>query len=171
MPMKQSDKGVAELAFDRTMKSLGISHSYGRATGFTGSSGDREGGTTRSISSSWNDQTFGMAVRKKGPQLPDLMLEGGVVRGSGIPTGGRLFSNTYRRAGWELSKDASGVARCKYCGAHLDPRSGKPNSYEADHTVPYSRGGPTELSNLTPSCRACNRSKSWHTLDEWGGPR
>jgi RHS repeat-associated protein len=88
MPMKQSDKGVAELAFDRTAKAAGISQTYGRITGYSGiSDGDPEASITEPVSFSWNDQTFAMAVRKKGPQLPDLMLEGGVVRNGGIVLG------------------------------------------------------------------------------------
>ena len=84
--------------------------------------------------------------------------------------GKRTFSTADRAAGLEKSKDAAGVPRCQYCGSKLDPRPGRPNSYEADHTTPYSRGGPSSPENLTPSCRTCNRSKGAQTPDEWGGP-
>lgn len=84
--------------------------------------------------------------------------------------GKRTFSTADRAAGLEKAKDAAGVPRCQYCGSKLDPRSGRPNSYEADHTTPYSRGGPSSPENLTPSCRTCNRSKGAQTPDEWGGP-
>jgi RHS repeat-associated protein len=84
--------------------------------------------------------------------------------------GKRTFSAADRAAGLEKAKDASGIPRCQYCGTKLDPRSGRANSYEADHTAPYSRGGPSTAENLTPSCRTCNRSKGARTPDEWGGP-
>jgi YD repeat-containing protein len=67
------------------------------------------------------------------------------------------------------AKDAAGTPRCQYCGTELGPKSGRPNSYEADHRVPYSRGGPSTPANLTPSCRTCNRSKGAQMLEEWGG--
>lgn len=47
---------------------------------------------------------------------------------------------------------------------HRDPRTGVPLGcgacFEADHVVPYSRGGPTIVGNLLTSCRRCNRAKS-----------
>ena len=84
--------------------------------------------------------------------------------------GKRTFSAVDRAAGLERAKDAAGVPRCQYCGTELDPSAGRPNSYEADHTMPYSRGGPSAPENLTPSCRTCNRSKGAQTLEDWGGP-
>jgi 5-methylcytosine-specific restriction endonuclease McrA len=84
--------------------------------------------------------------------------------------GKRTFSTADRAAGLEKAKDAAGVPRCQYCGSKLDPKSGRPNSYEPDHTTPYSRGGPSTQENLTPSCRTCNRSKGAQTPEEWGGP-
>jgi RHS repeat-associated protein len=82
----------------------------------------------------------------------------------------RRFSEADRADGLDKSKDASGTPRCEYCNTQLDPKPGKPNSYEADHRDPYSRGGPSTPENLAPSCRTCNRSKSDKTLDEWDGP-
>ena len=38
----------------------------------------------------------------------------------------------------------------------------------ADHVVPISRGGRTELSNLVTSCWSCNYGKSSYTLEEIG---
>jgi hypothetical protein len=87
-----------------------------------------------------------------------------------VTLGKRSFSSADRNAGFEKAKDANGVARCEYCGAELTRDPGRPNSYEADHTIPYSRGGPSTPDNLTPSCRSCNRSKGYQTPDEWGGP-
>jgi HNH endonuclease len=70
---------------------------------------------------------------------------------------------------FDRSKDASGVPRCEYCGKELDPSPGRQNSYEADHRIPYGRGGSNEFDNLAPSCRSCNRSKGMKTLAEWRG--
>jgi RHS repeat-associated protein len=81
--------------------------------------------------------------------------------------GRRTFSPADRAAGFEKSKDAFGVPRCAYCGTPLSPRAGSPNSYEADHATPYSRGGPSTFENLAPSCRTCNRSKGAQTPSEW----
>lgn len=50
--------------------------------------------------------------------------------------------------------------RCTYCGVV----GGK---LECDHVVPVSKGGTNELSNLTTSCRSCNRSKKDKLLSEW----
>lgn len=88
----------------------------------------------------------------------------GAVKGT---VGKRSFSASDRAAGLERSKDVNGTPRCQYCGTELDAKSGRPNSYEADHTQPHSRGGPSSTDNLTPSCRTCNRSKGARTLDEW----
>ncbi len=49
---------------------------------------------------------------------------------------------------------------CAYC----TKRGGE---LECDHIVPVSKGGSNLESNLTTSCRACNRSKSDKSLDEW----
>ena len=44
--------------------------------------------------------------------------------------------------------------QCRHCG-----KSGSIKEMEADHTVPYSKGGRTTYSNLQIICRPCNRSK------------
>lgn len=49
---------------------------------------------------------------------------------------------------------------CTYCGAI----GGK---LEGDHIIPFSKGGSDELSNLTTSCRKCNRQKKDKTLSEF----
>jgi RHS repeat-associated protein len=79
----------------------------------------------------------------------------------------RSFSQSQRAAGLEKAKDASGVPKCQYCGKTINPAAGSPNSYEANHIHPYSKGGPTTQENLGPSCRTCNRSKGSDSLDEW----
>jgi hypothetical protein len=93
----------------------------------------------------------------------------GAAEGGAGGSGKRAFSSGDRAAGWEKAKDANGVARCQYCGTKLTPESGSPNSYEADHGEPWSLGGKSELSNLVPSCRTCNRSKGGKTISEWLG--
>lgn len=49
---------------------------------------------------------------------------------------------------------------CKYCGVV----GGK---LEADHIIPFSKGGSDELDNLTTSCRRCNRQKKDKSLKEF----
>lgn len=49
---------------------------------------------------------------------------------------------------------------CTYCGSV----GGK---LEADHIVPFSKGGSDCLENLTTSCRRCNRQKKDKTLKEF----
>ena len=41
--------------------------------------------------------------------------------------------------------------RCIRCGSHVD--------LTCDHTIPESKGGPTELGNLRTMCRTCNSRK------------
>ena len=107
----------------------------------------------------------------KGAALGVKGVRGGVKSvEKAVGTSNRTFSAADRATGLEKAKDAAGTPRCQYCGAELSQKSGRPNSYEADHTQPYSRGGPSTLENLTPSCRTCNRSKGAQTPDEWKGP-
>lgn len=83
------------------------------------------------------------------------------------PTGKRSFSKSDRAKGLEKAKDADGVPRCEYCKAEVDPKAGRPNSYEADHRTPYTKGGPSTQDNLAPACRNCNRTKGARTPEEW----
>lgn len=48
---------------------------------------------------------------------------------------------------------------CKKCNTLLAPRRGLDQSFEIDHIVPFSRGGPCTIDNLQPLCRSCNRKK------------
>lgn len=50
--------------------------------------------------------------------------------------------------------------RCTYC---------KTQTYEMqmDHVIPLSKGGPHCLSNVTPACGPCNRSKHDSTVEDW----
>jgi 5-methylcytosine-specific restriction endonuclease McrA len=70
--------------------------------------------------------------------------------------------------------------RCRYCGEDVHYRAecewedGCPLDYEADHAIPYSRGGPTTLENGRAACRYHNRMKGDMTEDEFisaGGRR
>ncbi|WP_437730195.1 RHS repeat-associated core domain-containing protein [Sorangium sp. So ce1335] len=81
--------------------------------------------------------------------------------------GPRRFSPEQRERGLERARDADGVPRCEHCGTELTTNPGKPNTYEADHRIPYSRGGSTADKNLDPTCRTCNRSKGAQTPEEW----
>lgn len=49
---------------------------------------------------------------------------------------------------------------CQYCGAI----GGK---LEADHIIPFSKGGSDELNNLTTSCQKCNRQKKDKYVNEF----
>ncbi|HEY7749138.1 MAG TPA: RHS repeat-associated core domain-containing protein, partial [Aestuariivirgaceae bacterium] len=136
-PMKQSDKMVSERAFDRTMASLGFSHSYGRVTGYSG------GSESRSMSRSWASGTHYLPGPYIGPYSQGVdaatLIDAGIIFGgfvldiitaptpgletaaaAGIVIGRRKYSDPLRSYGWESSKDSSGVARCAYCGRQMD---------------------------------------------------
>ncbi|WP_444547801.1 HNH endonuclease [Stigmatella ashevillensis] len=86
--------------------------------------------------------------------------------------GSRRFSQAARNAAYEKSQDATGQAHCEYCDEELTREPGKPQSYEADHRKPYSKGGPSSEENLAPSCRSCNREKGAQELDtDWVPPK
>lgn len=53
--------------------------------------------------------------------------------------------------------------KCAYCGANDVP-------LEREHIIPKSRGGTDRISNLTISCRRCNREKNDKTAAEFGYP-
>ena len=44
---------------------------------------------------------------------------------------------------------------CQVCHQYIPD-----NEVEFDHIIPYSKGGPTSVSNIRLLCRACNRKKS-----------
>lgn len=54
---------------------------------------------------------------------------------------------------------------CAYCE---QPITGQP---EPDHVVPLSRGGSNSITNLLPSCHACNSDKRNLLLHEWAADR
>lgn len=49
---------------------------------------------------------------------------------------------------------------CSYCG-------NVGGSLEADHIIPFSKGGDDTLENLTTSCQKCNRQKIDKTVSEY----
>lgn len=51
---------------------------------------------------------------------------------------------------------------CMYCGEAQE----RP---QADHMMPLSKGGPTNLGNLVTACRSCNSSKCDRPATEWHG--
>jgi len=70
----------------------------------------------------------------------------------------RCFTQTQkllilRRAGYQ----------CQYCGIALTEEN-----FEADHRIPYSKGGVTEVWNAIALCASCNRRKSDRIEGEWG---
>ena len=72
----------------------------------------------------------------------------------------RTYSKSYNPSTRNFSKGMKQKAynaqggRCRHCGKH-----GSMKDMEADHIVPYSKGGRTTYSNLQILCRPCNRSK------------
>src|SRR5215211_3393952 len=61
----------------------------------------------------------------------------------------RLFSPSQRRA---LYWAANG--KCEECGTELDPKN-----WHADHDLPYSKGGATDVINGRALCPSCNLAK------------
>jgi len=100
------------------------------------------------------------------------MLNSLMSKIQGSPSQGpRRFSPADREKGFERSKDAEGAPRCTYCGGKIEKKGGQGSSYEADHAVPYVRGGESNQQNLNPSCRDCNRSKGAKTEEEWAAEK
>lgn len=77
----------------------------------------------------------------------------------------RLFDDKTKRAGYEQQTQkakAAGVSNCPLCALGLDSnktRIYKQNEMDADHVTAWSKGGGTELKNLTMLCQTHNRAK------------
>lgn len=57
--------------------------------------------------------------------------------------------------------------RCAYCGRKLHTSCFGDVSFDVEHVVPQSKGGPHSLLNLVPACRRCNLQKNTQSLDEY----
>ena len=60
----------------------------------------------------------------------------------------RLFNQSEKIAMWLFAD-----GKCQVCGDHLKA------NWEADHRLPYSKGGVTKVGNGQAVCRKCNRKK------------
>ncbi len=77
----------------------------------------------------------------------------------------RLFDERTKRIGYEQQTQkakAAGVSNCPLCALGTDSnktRIYKQNEMDADHVTAWSKGGGTELKNLTMLCQTHNRAK------------
>ncbi|MFY9264584.1 MAG: HNH endonuclease signature motif containing protein [Solirubrobacterales bacterium] len=77
----------------------------------------------------------------------------------------RLFDDRTKRAGYEKQTQAakaSGESNCPLCALGGDSNKAriyKQDEMDADHVTAWSRGGGTDLENLTMLCRTHNRAK------------
>ena len=77
----------------------------------------------------------------------------------------RLFDDKTKRAGYEKQTKeakADGVSNCPLCALGTDnnkDRIYKQSEMDADHVTAWSKGGATDLANLTMLCQTHNRAK------------
>jgi hypothetical protein len=77
----------------------------------------------------------------------------------------RLFDDKTKRAGYEQQTQkakSDGVSNCPLCALGADSNKAriyKPEEMDADHVTAWSKGGATDLSNLTMLCQTHNRAK------------
>lgn len=50
--------------------------------------------------------------------------------------------------------------RCAHCGKKLTIKT-----MEKDHSIPWSKGGPSDVENIVPLCRECNKEKADRVLE------
>jgi RHS repeat-associated protein len=129
--------------------------------------GDFRGAAASGIKAVSVGVTTGIAIGELGAAAVDAARPAAPTVGASTRAEPRGFSSGDRASAFENAKDSDGLPRCEYCGRELTEKSGQSNSYEADHRVPYSRGGPSKGDNLAPACRTCNRSKGARTPQEW----
>lgn len=68
------------------------------------------------------------------------------------------LTSVERAAVWAMTD-----GRCFYCGRATNPFA----SFCVDHVQPLIRGGTSDIDNLVPCCKDCNRCKGTLLLDEW----
>ncbi len=77
----------------------------------------------------------------------------------------RLFDDRTKRAGYEQQTQkakAAGVSNCPLCALGADTNKDRIyqlNEMDADHVTAWSKGGQTDLKNLTMLCKTHNRAK------------
>lgn len=77
----------------------------------------------------------------------------------------RLFDEKTKRAGYEQQTQkakAEGVSNCPLCALGADSNQAriyKQDEMDADHVTAWSKGGATDLANLTMLCKTHNRAK------------
>lgn len=67
----------------------------------------------------------------------------------------RFFSSRQRQALWIIAN-----GRCEICGIEL------PTDWHADHVIPHSKGGPTDVINGQALCPTCNLKKGNQMFDD-----
>ena len=79
--------------------------------------------------------------------------------------GSHTGHRTYRRNRDRLKRTAGTV--CHWCGQAIDPTlpAKHPDSFEADHHNPYSKGGGHDFKNLRAFHRKCNLEKGNKTVN------
>jgi hypothetical protein len=75
------------------------------------------------------------------------------------PKDTRPITKTLKKLVWE---NASNKGHCYSCNEEIDE-----NACEAGHIIARARGGQTELTNLEPMCRDCNRTMGQRHADEY----
>jgi len=83
--------------------------------------------------------------------------------GTPKPTGKSLLpaQDSHTEREWQKKFFAMG-AKCYYCKSKLFFAEAT-----KDHKTPTCRGGANRISNIVPSCLACNQSKGWRTESEF----